>query len=113
MADLELAVPDVGAAPLFDGSNIDLARVFGWLYVAEGSNLGAAFLLKAAASLGLDADFGARHLAGHSDGRAQHWREFIAVLDALRLTPEEDERVIAGAEAAFSRFQQLVDATFA
>ena len=27
--------------------------------------------------------------------------------------PEEDERVIAGAEAAFSRVQAAVDATFA
>lgn len=98
-------------APAFKGA-VDLPTAF-WLYVAEGSNLGAAFLFKAAAALGLDASFGARHLAGHPDGRAQHWREFTAALDALELDLEEDARVIAGAEAAFGRVQALVDAAFA
>jgi heme oxygenase len=111
IADLGQGVPDPAAATAF-GSSVDLATAFGWLYVAEGSNLGAAFLFKAAAALGLDASFGARHLAGHPDGRARHWREFTGALDALELEPEEDARVIAGAEAAFARVRTLVDANF-
>ncbi|MCX8476788.1 MAG: biliverdin-producing heme oxygenase [Sphingomonas sp.] len=111
LADLEQGVPDPDAGSAFK-DRIDLPTAFGWLYVAEGSNLGAAFLFKAAAALGLDAGFGARHLAGHPDGRAQHWREFTAALDALELEPEEDARVIAGAEAAFAHVRALVDATF-
>jgi heme oxygenase len=105
--------PPVGAEPAFADGDVDLPTAFGWLYVAEGSNLGAAFLFKAAAAIGLDAGFGARHLAGHPDGRAQHWREFTAALDALDLSPEEDARVIVAAEAAFVRVQALVDAAFA
>ena len=42
MADLEQGVPDQNAASRFEGT-IDLPAAFGWLYVAEGSNLGAAF----------------------------------------------------------------------
>jgi heme oxygenase (biliverdin-IX-beta and delta-forming) len=69
-------------------------------------------LFEAATALGLDAGFGARHLAGNPDGRAQHWREFAAALDALEPDAEEDARVIAGAEAAFAHVRALVDATF-
>ncbi|MBI1683157.1 biliverdin-producing heme oxygenase [Caulobacter hibisci] len=90
----------------------DLATALGWLYVAEGSNLGAAFLFKAAAKLGLDETLGARHLAGHPDGRAAHWRQFTAALDAADLDTAGEARAIAGAKAAFSRVQAYVDAAF-
>lgn len=112
LTDLGQGIPAADGAAAFEGRDVDLPGAFGWLYVSEGSNLGAAFLFKAAGALGLGADFGASHLAGHPDGRARCWREFTAALDALDLTAEEDRRVIAGAEAAFSRFQALVDATF-
>ncbi|MGG2475716.1 biliverdin-producing heme oxygenase, partial [Rhizobium sp. BR5] len=79
----------------------DLPEAMGWLYVVEGSNLGAAFLLKDAAKLGLTEEFGARHLAGAPEGRGLHWRTFTAALDEISLTVEEEERVVAGAEAAF------------
>ncbi|WP_066716348.1 biliverdin-producing heme oxygenase [Sphingomonas pituitosa] len=111
LGDLALLIPEDGGAPAFGAGPIDLPTAFGWLYVAEGSNLGAAFLYKAAAALGLDASHGARHLAGHPDGRARHWREFTAALDTLDLSEDEDARVIAGARAAFSRVHELVGAT--
>lgn len=112
IADLGRTVPDTDGPSRFESADIDLPTAFGWLYVAEGSNLGAAFLFKAAAALGLDASFGASHLAGHPDGRARHWHEFTAALDALDLTQEDDERVVDGAKAAFARVQALVDAAF-
>ena len=84
----------------------------GWLYVAEGSNLGAAFLLKEAIRLELSETFGARHLAGAPEGRGLHWRTFTAALDSIALSQAEEDRVIAGAEAAFRRVQGLVDDIF-
>ncbi|WP_144576724.1 biliverdin-producing heme oxygenase [Agrobacterium sp. DE0009] len=101
LADLGLAIPETGAARFTDETPFDLPQAMGWLYVVEGSNLGAAFLLKDAAKLGLGEEFGARHLAGAPEGRGLHWRTFTAALDDISLTVEEEERVIAGAEAAF------------
>ncbi|MFT4253833.1 MAG: biliverdin-producing heme oxygenase [Caulobacter sp.] len=112
-ADLGLPPPEDLPAPAFSAEvEPDLATALGWLYVAEGSNLGAAFLFKAAAKLGLDATFGARHLAGHPDGRAAHWRQFTAALDAAGLDAAGEARAMAGAETAFSQVQSYVDAAF-
>lgn len=112
LADLGLEPLSFDTAPEFD-ANADLPTALGWLYVAEGSNLGAAFLIKAAEKLGLSEEFGARHLAGAPEGRGLHWRTFTAALDALDLTEEENERVIAGANAAFKRVHTLADRVFA
>jgi heme oxygenase (biliverdin-IX-beta and delta-forming) len=108
LADLDLPVPDAppGSSPLPDAGDVPTA--LGWLYVAEGSNLGAAFLFKAAAAIGLDGNFGARHLAGHPDGRAQHWRSFTAALDGIDLSEDQEECVVAGCRAAFERVHALV-----
>ncbi len=113
IADLGQALPMVEDAPVFGDAPIDLPTAFGWLYVAEGSNLGAAFLFKWAAALGLDENCGARHLAGHPDGRALHWRQFTAALDALAQHSDAESRVIEGAQAAFVRVRLLVDDAFA
>lgn len=111
LADLGLA-PLQLEKPIF-GADADIPAALGWLYVAEGSNLGAAFLIKEAEKLGLSEAFGARHLAGHPEGRGKHWRTYTAALDAIELTDEEDARVIAGAEAAFRRVHALADRVFA
>jgi heme oxygenase len=108
LADLRLDLPD--STPVFTPDAIDLSTALGWLYVAEGSNLGAALLRKEAARLGLSDDHGARHLAPAEDGPAAHWRAFTGALDAAILTPQEEERVTQGARAAFARVQDHVDA---
>jgi heme oxygenase len=114
LADLGMNAPVSDAAPAFvSGADADLPTALGWLYVAEGSNLGAAFLLKEAQKLGLSGDFGARHLAAAPEGRGLHWKTFTAALDNVSLTGPEEERVIAGAQAAFARVQGLVDEVFA
>lgn len=98
-ADLETPLPTLDGhaeAPL------QIAPALGWLYVVEGSNLGAAFLLKAAAKLDLSESFGARHLAGHPTGRGLHWRTFTAALDAVPLSDADEALAIAGGEAAFA-----------
>lgn len=109
LADLDIEPSPADAAPAF-GSEIDIPTALGWLYVAEGSNLGAAFLLKEAAKLGLSETFGARHLAGAPEGRGLHWRTFTAALDAAELSKQDEQRVVAGAVAAFGRVQGLVAA---
>lgn len=92
---------------------LDLPTALGWVYVAEGSNLGAAFLLKEAIKLGLSEDGGARHLAGHPDGRGLHWRNFVSAYNALPLTEADELKVAEGAKAAFNRVHALVEETFA
>jgi len=102
LAHLGRPVPDVAPLPIPDG------EALGWLYVSEGSTLGAAFLLKAVEAIGLDEQHGARHLAAAPEGRGRHWRDFKDALNAVMLTPEEDEAVVAGALAAFGHVRGLV-----
>ncbi|MFB5204986.1 biliverdin-producing heme oxygenase [Stenotrophomonas sp. 3diitr2024] len=111
LQDLEQALPgaDIDALP----SDLALPTALGWLYVAEGSNLGGTLLYKMAARLGLHRDFGARHLAAHPDGAARHWREFTAVLDAVPLSAEQDQQVIDAADAAFRSVYRHVEVEFA
>jgi heme oxygenase len=114
LGDLGVAAPASDTSPAFAaGADADLPTALGWLYVAEGSNLGAAFLLKEAQKLGLSETFGARHLAGAPEGRGLHWKTFTAALDNVNLSEAEEERVIAGAQAAFARVQGLVNNVFA
>ena len=110
LADLHVTAPSLDASPVFEKSaDADLPTALGWLYVAEGSNLGAAFLLKEVKKLGLSETFGARHLAAAPEGRGLHWKTFIEALDGVPLTGPEEERVITGAQAAFARVQELVN----
>jgi len=107
-ADLGIALPELTDEPRF-GAEIDLPTALGWLYVAEGSNLGAASLLKRGAALGLSEEFGARHLAAAPEGRGLHWRTFTTALDAVELSGAETERVIEAAHAAFDRVHALAE----
>ncbi|MEE4450557.1 biliverdin-producing heme oxygenase [Novosphingobium resinovorum] len=111
LADLGLPFPEDDTQPAFArGEATDVAAALGWLYVAEGSNMGAALLRKEAAKLGLSDTHGARHLAPAPEGPAAHWRAFTAALDSAELTDEEEACAVAGANAAFARVQSLVDA---
>ena len=106
-ADLGVKLPEDFALPPATGA-MDLPEALGWLYVVEGSNLGAAFLFKAALKMGLSKDHGARHLAEAPEGRAAQWRGFKSALDAVVLTEAEEARCINGAEAAFARVRELI-----
>ncbi|MES2532144.1 MAG: biliverdin-producing heme oxygenase [Pseudomonadota bacterium] len=92
---------------------VKMPEALGWLYVSEGSTLGAAFLFKEVGEkLGLSATFGARNLAAYPEGRARVWKRFVEALDAPALVPAQDQ-VIAGALAAYARFGQLLEQQFA
>ena len=87
-------------------------KAIGWLYCAEGSNLGAAFLFKHAQKLEYTGEFGARHLAPHPNGRGKHWRAFVEHLNALNLTPEAEAEAIQGACEAFAFYKVILRETF-
>ncbi|MBM9914985.1 MULTISPECIES: biliverdin-producing heme oxygenase [Stenotrophomonas] len=110
LQDLEQALPGEDIIAL--GNDLPLPTALGWLYVAEGSNLGGTVLYKMAAALGLDRDFGARHLAAHPDGAARHWRGFTAALDAVVLSPAQEQEVIDAADAAFRSVHGHVEVEF-
>lgn len=110
LADLEQTLPEPAARSL--GAAPSLAEALGWLYVAEGSNLGGTVLYKMAARLGLDAGFGARHLAAHPDGAARHWRAFTAALDNVVLSDAQEQQVIDAADAAFRSVHGHVEREF-
>lgn len=109
LRDLGLAVPRTPEP-------VQLANpgeALGWLYCSEGSNLGAAFLFKQTQRLGLDGNIGARHLAAHPQGRALHWRQFVAVVDALTLSEAQERHAVEGALAAFEFYRSSLRELFA
>ncbi len=90
-----------------------LAPALGWLYVAEGATLGGAVILKLAGALGLHAGFGASHLAPPDEGVAAHWRRFTRALDAIDLSPAQEDEVIEGARQAFASVHRDLREAFA
>lgn len=90
----------------------DLPEAIGWLFVSEGSTLGAAMLFKRAQTLGLSETFGARHLAAAPEGRARHWKQFVQAVDALELDDAQEQRLQEAARAAFRRFDVLLKEAF-
>ncbi|MGM0784182.1 MAG: biliverdin-producing heme oxygenase [Pseudomonadota bacterium] len=101
---IDLAALDRQCLPLVPANP---AAALGWLYVNEGSSLGAAFLLKSAVALGMSESFGARHLAPSDKGQGLYWRTFTGYLDAIPLSDSEKARAIAGARDAFAHVESL------
>ncbi|MCK8667509.1 biliverdin-producing heme oxygenase [Pseudomonas azerbaijanoccidens] len=110
LADLDTEVPAPVAGAV---NNPSKAEALGWLFVSEGSKLGAAFLIKRAVGLGLSETFGARHLGEPDGGRAQGWKSFVKTLDELDLSAEEEAELDKGAIDAFNRFTVLLEQAYA
>ena len=110
LADLETDVPAAVSGAV---QNPSKAAAMGWLYVSEGSKLGAAFLIKRAVGLGLSATFGARHLGEPDGGRAVGWKSFVKALDGLQLSAREEAELDKGAIDAFNRFTLLLQQAYA
>ncbi len=109
LADLGAPVPQIECA----SAAVAMPAALGWLYVSEGSTLGAAFLFKQAREdLGLSADFGARNLAAYPEGRMLVWRRFVASLDSEQFNTADHDQIVAGAFAAYERFGQLLQRQF-
>ncbi|MBE0459339.1 biliverdin-producing heme oxygenase [Pseudoalteromonas prydzensis] len=84
-----------------------------WLYVVEGSNLGAEYLLKAAKRINLSETFGARHLAPAEQGRSVAWQQFSNSINKIELDELQIKNALIAAQQAFSFVRELVDKTFA
>ncbi|WP_095106709.1 biliverdin-producing heme oxygenase [Pseudomonas sp. Irchel 3E20] len=110
LADLNTDVPAPVAGAVHNPSK---AEALGWIFVSEGSKLGAAFLIKRAVALGMSETFGARHLGEPAGGRAEGWKSFTHILDELELSPEEEALANKGALAAFNRFTVLLEQAYA
>ncbi|POF39182.1 biliverdin-producing heme oxygenase [Pseudomonas laurylsulfativorans] len=110
LADLDTDVPAPVAGAL---KNPTKAQALGWIFVSEGSKLGAAFLIKRAVGLGLSETFGARHLGEPAGGRAEGWKNFVKTLDGLELSAQEEAEVEKGAIDAFNRFTVLLEQAYA
>lgn len=111
LIDLQLPLPQTDETIREQQHGIGAA--LGWLFVSEGSKLGAAFLLKRMPALGLSETFGARHLGEPEGGRAQGWKNFVAALDQLELDAEQERQAEAAAIAAFNRFTLHLERSFA
>ncbi|MCU4676447.1 biliverdin-producing heme oxygenase [Catenovulum sp. 2E275] len=102
LKDLAHPIPDVSLVHVDDFST---SEALGWLYVSEGSTLGAAKLKKKAADLlALSDKFGARHLAASPDGRAKSWKRFTDVLNQLPMSDTEEQKMALAAQDAFNYF---------
>ena len=110
LADLDTEVPAPVAGAV---NNPTKAEALGWLFVSEGSKLGAAFLIKRAVGLGLSETFGARHLAEPAGGRAEGWKSFVRTLDGLAFSAQEEAELDKGAIDAFNRFTVLLEQAYA
>jgi len=101
-AELTRDMDDLALTPLanaFDGwSTSNDSFVLGVHYVLEGSALGARILCKQVEALGLNRDFGARHLWA----QAENSQGFRGYLDLLNTAVNVDEQeLVHGANAAF------------
>ncbi len=108
-----LDLQDLGLVPQNDEiatTQVDFPQALGWIYVSEGSTLGAAFLYKEAqAKLGLDENNGARNLAAYPEGRMRAWKRFKQTLDDAQFSEQQQQAILAGALAGFKRFGDLLD----
>ncbi len=101
--DLQVIAPP---APPFELGDRD-EDVMGTLYVLEGSALGARVLIGQAEALGLDATFGARHLARQVKA-GDRWVEFQAILETT--DGLDVDALIAAALRVFAFGQSVAEA---
>jgi heme oxygenase len=87
--------------------------LLGWLYVLEGSTLGAVVLrpLFARAFLLKGAD-GLSYLHSYGPGVFSRWAQYQQRMNALSLGAEEREQLVASAGAAFSQLDTLFQALY-
>jgi heme oxygenase len=89
--------------------NVGYPEALGWIYVSEGSTLGAAILFQEAQKkLGLSELKGARNLAAYPEGRMRVWKRFKTAIDEANFSELQQDRVIEGALDAFAHFGDLL-----
>ncbi|WP_422010645.1 biliverdin-producing heme oxygenase [Reyranella sp.] len=105
--DLEiLAVPVPAAIPV--GVTRDEARVYGRLYVLEGSRLGGRVLVKRALANADPKVRAATNYLRHGVG-ADYWRGFLERLERSAAVAASPERTMLGAREAFGLFREQTE----
>ncbi|AHJ62044.1 Heme oxygenase [Granulibacter bethesdensis] len=84
----------------------DTSAALGWLYVAEGSKLGAAHIARQLERHGLHDTYGLQHLHLGRDGVSGGWLHFRSMLDH---TAVEAEQCIRHAQQAFLRITRYLE----
>lgn len=104
MDDLKIASAPQPLAPI---ALPDWSTKLGALYVLEGSGVGARLLFRRAQTLGLGAEFGARHLAIQVEDM-HRWPAFLAILEAADTEPAFDRSAaLASAQVVFERALEI------
>jgi heme oxygenase len=92
-------------------SALSSAELLGMQYVLEGSTNGGRFIARAVrGALPAGAQDASRYLDPYGDAQGTRWGAFCRGLLAISLTGEEQDRVIAGAEAMFRLMIETFDA---
>lgn len=101
----DLGVLGVAVPPPADVSvTTDEARLFGRLYVLEGSRLGGKLLARRAAESGDPQVRAATHYLGHGVG-SDFWRSFLQRLETSEAVLGSPQRTLLGAREAFGLFK--------
>lgn len=95
-------IPICDTLPELDG----LGRVFGVLYVLEGSTLGGRLIAQVLEKrLGLTADNGAMFFNAYGDQLMPRWQNFRARLSAAATTQVVEQQMIGAARETFEAFE--------
>ncbi len=100
--DLEILAVRV-PSPISVGVTRDEARLFGRLYVLEGSRLGGRLLVRRALANADPRVRAATHYLGHGAG-ADFWGGFLRRLEGSEAVAASPERTMLGAREAFGLF---------
>lgn len=97
LKDLKIDIP---STTFTSPNTTNASEAVGFLYVVEGSKLGANTLLKRVEKIGLSENYGARHMAPDQDGRGASWRIFQNSINQAKL---DIHTTIKSATTAFSQ----------
>lgn len=79
------------------------SHIFGCLYVLEGATLGGQIVSRhLRASLGLTAESGASYFSGYGVDTGPRWKAFCAVLTAYAARADDQNDIVAGANATYA-----------
>jgi heme oxygenase len=109
--DLALHAAERFAAAIDERAARDPIALLGYLYVLEGSTLGATVLrVHIAAAYGLQGEAGLAYYSPYGNAVMPHWKQFKERMNALLLSVDEQERILAAAREAFGFIGEILKA---
>jgi len=87
--------------------------MLGYLYVLEGSTLGAQILTQwVIRCFGLEIPHGVAFLYGYGDATQAHWQDFSAQMNRLEITHSQKTTIIEAACEAFAGIERIMAALY-